>query len=112
MGSSFLANTPIVAMLTPAVTRWSDQTGRSASTFLIPLSYATIFGGAITVDHEKRHLVVDNWLSFNSPPKTAVVLKHLRLAVDAVLAAKIDKSASVPEEARVFDVVVKLLNEE
>ena len=62
MGSSFLANTPIVAMLTPAVTRWSDQTGRSASTFLIPLSYATIFGGAITAIGTSTNLVASGLL--------------------------------------------------
>lgn len=62
MGSSFLANTPIVAMLTPAVTRWGDETGRSASTFLIPLSYATIFGGAITAIGTSTNLVASGLL--------------------------------------------------
>ncbi len=60
--SAFLANTPIVAMLAPAVTRWSDETGRSASTYLIPLSYGTILGGALTVIGTSTNLVVSGLL--------------------------------------------------
>ena len=61
-GSAFLANTPIVAMLTPAVTRWSDERGRSASTFLIPLSYATILGGSVTAIGTSTNLVASGLL--------------------------------------------------
>ena len=61
-GSAFLANTPIVAMLTPAVTRWADEHGRSASTFLIPLSYATILGGAATAIGTSTNLVASGLL--------------------------------------------------
>ena len=64
-GSAFLANTPIVAMLTPAVTRWADATGRSASTFLIPLSYATILGGAMTAIGTSTNLVASGLLVGN-----------------------------------------------
>ena len=62
LGSAFLANTPIVAMLTPAVTRWADERERSASTFLIPLSYATILGGAITAIGTSTNLVASGLL--------------------------------------------------
>lgn len=61
-GSAFLANTPIVAMLTPAVTRWADDKERSASTFLIPLSYATILGGSITAIGTSTNLVASGLL--------------------------------------------------
>ena len=61
-GSAFLANTPIVAMLTPAVTRWADRNGRSASSFLIPLSYATILGGALTAIGTSTNLVASGLL--------------------------------------------------
>lgn len=60
--SAFLANTPIIAMLTPAVTRWADERGRSASTFLIPLSYATILGGAVTAIGTSTNLVASGLL--------------------------------------------------
>lgn len=62
VGSAFLANTPIVAMLTPAVTRWADGKGRSASSFLIPLSYATILGGALTAIGTSTNLVASGLL--------------------------------------------------
>ena len=62
IGSAFLANTPIVAMLTPAVTRWADGKGRSASSFLIPLSYATILGGALTAIGTSTNLVASGLL--------------------------------------------------
>lgn len=62
-GSAFLANTPIVAMLTPAVTRWADDKHRSASTFLIPLSYATILGGAVTAIGTSTNLVASGLLA-------------------------------------------------
>ncbi len=62
LGSSFLANTPIVAMLTPAVTRWADEKGRSSSTFLIPLSYATILGGSLTAIGTSTNLVASGLL--------------------------------------------------
>lgn len=63
LGSGFLANTPIVAMLTPAVTRWADANDRSASTFLIPLSYATILGGSITAIGTSTNLVASGLLA-------------------------------------------------
>jgi len=56
--SAFVANTPIVAMLLPEVTRWSDTRGRSASKYLIPLSYASILGGTLTVIGTSTNLLV------------------------------------------------------
>jgi len=61
--SAFLANTPIVAMLAPSVTRWADHKKRSASTYLIPLSYATILGGAVTVIGTSTNLVASGLLA-------------------------------------------------
>ena len=60
--SAFLANTPIVAMLVPAVRSWSERHGRAASRFLIPLSYATILGGAITAIGTSTNLVLGGLL--------------------------------------------------
>jgi len=60
--SAFVANTPIVAMLTPAVAKWADERGRHASTFLIPLSYATILGGAVTAIGTSTNLVASGLL--------------------------------------------------
>ncbi len=60
--SAFLANTPIVAMLVPAVRGWTERYGRSASRFLIPLSYATILGGAVTAIGTSTNLVLGGLL--------------------------------------------------
>ncbi len=47
--SAFLNNTPIVAIFTPVVKKWSTSQNLSASKFLIPLSSAAIFGGVCTL---------------------------------------------------------------
>ncbi|MEZ5343080.1 MAG: SLC13 family permease [Acidimicrobiales bacterium] len=47
--STVVANTPVVAMLISPVRRWADKKKTAASKLLIPLSYATIVGGMVTV---------------------------------------------------------------
>ena len=66
--SSFLNNTPIVAMLTNNVQRWAGQNNMSPSKFLIPLSYAAILGGMITVIGTSTNLVLMGLLSSNGEP--------------------------------------------
>lgn len=56
--SSVLNNTPLVAMLIPDVVAWARRQRVSASTYLLPLSYATILGGTITVLGTSTTLVV------------------------------------------------------
>ncbi|NBF40579.1 MAG: SLC13 family permease [Spirochaetes bacterium] len=56
--SSFLNNTPIVTIFTPVVKRWTSAQGLPAGKFLIPLSYAAIFGGACTLIGTSTNLVV------------------------------------------------------
>lgn len=56
--SAFLNNTPIVAMLIPAVTDWSRRLNISASKLLIPLSYAAILGGTCSLIGTSTNLVV------------------------------------------------------
>ena len=62
LASAFIANTPLVGMLAPRVISWSRQTNRSASRYLMPLSYAVIFGGCITVMGTSTNLVVSGLL--------------------------------------------------
>ena len=57
--SAFLNNTPIVAFMIPYVKDWSEKTGNSSSKFLIPLSFATILGGMITVIGTSTNLVLN-----------------------------------------------------
>jgi di/tricarboxylate transporter len=56
--SAFLNNTPLVAMLIPDVIAWTRRQRLSASKFLLPLSYATILGGTVTVLGTSTTLVV------------------------------------------------------
>ncbi len=60
--SSFVPNTPLVALAAPRVVRWSRLTGASASRVLMPLSFASIFGGVITLLGTSTNLVVSDSL--------------------------------------------------
>lgn len=57
--SSFLNNTPIVAFMIPYIKEWSEKNNKSASKFLIPLSFITILGGMITVVGTSTNLVLN-----------------------------------------------------
>lgn len=66
--SAFLNNTPIVAFMIPYVKDWSERTGNPASKFLIPLSFATILGGMITVIGTSTNLVLNGLIAeYNLP---------------------------------------------
>ena len=56
--SSVVPNTPLVAMFAPRVVRWSQRRGANASRFLMPLSFASILGGVITLIGTSTNLVV------------------------------------------------------
>lgn len=60
--SAFLNNTPIVAMLIPQVQLWSERSGHAVSKLLIPLSYAAITGGIITLVGTSTNLIVSGML--------------------------------------------------
>ena len=61
--SAFLNNTPLVAMLVPDLLSWARRQQESASKFLLPLSFATILGGTITVLGTSTTLVVSGLLA-------------------------------------------------
>jgi di/tricarboxylate transporter len=61
--SAFLNNTPIVAFMIPYVKDWAQKTGNPASKFLIPLSFATILGGMITVIGTSTNLVLNGLIA-------------------------------------------------
>ncbi len=56
--SSFLNNTPVVAMFVPLVTGWARRCHFSVSLMLLPLSYAAILGGTCTLIGTSTNLVV------------------------------------------------------
>jgi len=61
--SSFLNNTPVVAMLTPVVRAWATRNDIAPSKLLIPLSYASILGGMCTLIGTSTNLVVSGMMT-------------------------------------------------
>ncbi|MDX1455259.1 MAG: SLC13 family permease [Gammaproteobacteria bacterium] len=60
--SAFMNNTPVVATFVPAITDWARKNGFSASRFLLPLSYAAIIGGTMTLIGTSTNLIVNGLL--------------------------------------------------
>lgn len=60
--SGFINNTPLVAMLLPYVNNWAERNKISPSKVLIPLSYATIIGGTLTLVGTSTNLVVNGFV--------------------------------------------------
>jgi di/tricarboxylate transporter len=60
--SAFVPNTPLVALAAPRVVRWSRANGTSASRLLMPLSFASILGGVVTLLGTSTNLVVSDVL--------------------------------------------------
>ncbi|MEM6292837.1 MAG: SLC13 family permease [Myxococcota bacterium] len=57
--SAFLNNTPVVAMMMPVVSDWARRQKLSVSQLLLPLSYASILGGLVTLVGTSTTLVVN-----------------------------------------------------
>jgi di/tricarboxylate transporter len=73
--SSFLNNTPLVAVMMPYVDNWCKRNRYSVSKFLIPLSYAAILGGSITLIGTSTNLIVNGLVS----EQNIVELKELQM---------------------------------
>ena len=58
--SGFLNNTPVVATLIPAISSWGRKLGISSSKLMIPLSYAAIMGGTLTLIGTSTNLIVNS----------------------------------------------------
>ncbi|MEX1058361.1 MAG: SLC13 family permease, partial [Natronospirillum sp.] len=57
--SGFLNNTPVVATMIPAIRSWSKRVNIVPSRLLIPLSYAAILGGTLTLIGTSTNLIVN-----------------------------------------------------
>lgn len=60
--SSIINNTPVVALMTPYVVEWGKKNNIAPSRLLIPLSYATIMGGMLTLIGTSTTLVLNGFL--------------------------------------------------
>jgi di/tricarboxylate transporter len=57
--SAFINNTPVVAVMIPVTTQSAKNSGRAASKLLIPVSYASIFGGTCTLIGTSTNILVN-----------------------------------------------------
>ena len=63
--SAVMNNTTVTAMFTPAVVVLARRTGISPSKILMPLAFAAIMGGTLTLIGTSTNIAVNNYLSKN-----------------------------------------------
>lgn len=67
--SAFMNNTPLVAMFIPVVSEWCAKNRISPSKLMMPLSYAAILGGTLTLIGTSTNLVVSGkWADSGRAP--------------------------------------------
>lgn len=60
--SAFMNNTPVVAMFLPAVNDWAKKNRIPVSKLMIPLSYAAVLSGTVTIISTATNLLVNGML--------------------------------------------------
>ncbi len=60
--SAFMNNTPVVAMFLPVVHDWAKQHRISVSKLMLPLSYAAVLSGTVTIISTSTNLLVNGML--------------------------------------------------
>ncbi len=121
VASGFLNNTPIVAMLIPQVQSWAERNRISVSKLLMPLSFAVVLGGLISVIGTSTNLVVSGLmqeaglgaLPFFEIGKIGVPIAIVGIAVmvaisGSVLPARRSVAQELREQARDFYVELRV----
>jgi len=119
--SAFFNNTPIVAMMIPTVHSWAKKHDYPVSKFLIPLSYATILGGACTLIGTSTTLVVHGLMLQNGMqglgffeitkfgvPITLFGLLYITLIGHKLLPDRKEPMAELGENTREFVIELKV----
>lgn len=57
--SAFMNNTPVVAMLIPAVSDWAKRNNLHVAQLMMPMSYAAIIGGTCTLIGSSTNLIIN-----------------------------------------------------
>lgn len=112
--SALLNNTPIVAFMIPYVREWSQRKGVASSRFFIPLSYATILGGTITVIGTSTNLVLNGLISSYNLPVLGFqdfFFLGLSVALPGILYLNVFSKRLLPDRNSEMDAVSEKLNE-
>ena len=80
VASAFMNNTPLVAIMIPIVQSWAKKIGIPSSQLLMHLSFASIFGGTITIIGTSTNLVVVGLLEQRYPNDYAKEVRKKRAA--------------------------------
>lgn len=84
--SAFVANTPIVAALLPAVRTWARNHNISPSQLMMPLSYGAILGGIVTLLGTSTNLVMAGLLASRVPGLQLGLFTQTPVALPAAFA--------------------------
>lgn len=119
--SAFINNTPIVALFTPVIKKWSERGGLPASKFLIPLSYAAILGGTCTLIGTSTNLLSHGLmiesgfkglslfeLAWVGIPCAAAGLLYLALVGKRLLPERKDVASQVIENPKEYVIELKV----
>lgn len=83
--SAFINNTPVVAVFIPVVVQIAHSSGQSPSKMLIPLSFASIFGGTCTLIGTSTNILVAGIVEKHGlPPITMFAMTPLGIIFLAV----------------------------
>ena len=70
--SAFLNNTPVVAIMIPILLAWSAKAGLAPGHLFMPLSFASILGGTVTLIGTSTNLVVSGKQSERFPDQKPI----------------------------------------
>ncbi|WP_436795860.1 SLC13 family permease [Actinospongicola halichondriae] len=121
--SAFFPNTPLVAMLIPDVLGWCRRHGVSPSKYLMPLSFAALLGGVVTVLGTSTNLVISGLLDAepdSAPlsvfemtkvglPVAAIGLLLLLLVGDRLVPARLTPPESAEANSREFSMTMQVV---